>query len=314
MFAGQGCQYYGMGRELFEQQPVFRAHLERLDRAAADLTGRSIIEQVYFAGRRSSDAFDDLLLSNPAIFMVEYALARTLLDHGLTPDVTLGASLGSFAAMAISGILDEQQALAAVIRLADAVVARAPGGAMIAVLAPVSLAGEAFLRDRSEIAAINFDSHFILSVGQAQVAEVEAYLGGRDILFQRLPVAFAFHSSAVECLRPMLENLSGGLDWRPAHTAFACCATSAVLTRLPPDYFWQLVRRPIMFRDTIDRLEQLHPFHYVDASPTGTLATLLKYLLPPAASARISQTFSPFGADADNVLALIDRLAPAGHV
>jgi acyl transferase domain-containing protein len=305
MFSGQGSQYYQMGKPLLEQQPLFRDHMERLDRFVVDRTGASVIDQIYSMRSRAEAGFDDITITNPAIFMVEYALARTLLDKGLRVDMTLGASLGSFAAMAISGMLDEKAALAMVIRMANAADAVAPRGGMIAVMAPPSLMADKFLQGHSEVAAINFDSHFVLSARAEHIDRVESYLAEKDVLFQRLPVAFAFHSAAVDCLEERIRNLTAGIHLLPARIPFACCAHARVLTHVPADYFWTLLRGPIRFGETGRFLESQYPYHYIDAGPSGTLSTFMKYLLAPEASRRIMQTMTPFGNDNDNVSALI---------
>jgi len=301
-----------MGKPLFERQPVFRGHLERLDRFARERTGVSVIDQIYSPGFGASEPFDDLTITNPAIFMVEYALARTLIDMGLQIEMTLGASLGSLAAMAISEILDEYDALAMVIRMANAADAIAPRGGMIAVLAPLSLSEDPFLRKHTDVAAINFDTHFVVSTTADRLALVETYLAERGVLFQRLPVSHAFHSRAIECLEHKMRAMSANLKPKVARIPFACCAYARILTDLPPSYFWTLVRHQIRFRETAMLLEQLHPYRYVDVGPSGTLSTFAKYLLPREASDRISHTMSPFGSDNENLSALLAGVQATG--
>lgn len=306
MFSGQGSQYYRMGQSLFERQPVFRDHLERLDRFAAVRTGVSVIASLYGSGRAASEHFDDITLTNPAIFMIEFALARTLIDFGLRVDRTLGASLGAFAAMAVSGMMDEYDALGAVIHMANVADTAAPRGGMIAVLAPLAVREEPFLRENSEVAAVNFDSHFVISVSADRIDRVEDFLAGRDILFQRLPVAFAFHSRAMDCLEGPARALLARLGQRPGTIPFACCAHARLLTEVPPDYAWTLIRRPILFRETIGELERGGACHYIDVGPSGTLATFIRYLLPQAI-ARTSKIMDPFGDDDRNFAVVLNR-------
>lgn len=85
MFSGQGSQYHQMGRELYDSEPVFRETLHRLDALVEPETGGSVIARMYDPGRPVSQPFTDTLFTNPAIVMVELALAETLISHGVTP-------------------------------------------------------------------------------------------------------------------------------------------------------------------------------------------------------------------------------------
>ena len=95
MFSGQGSQYFQMGRELFEKNETFRDWMIRLDDIPRHVSGKSVIEVLYSDVYGKGDRFDRTLLTHPAIFMVEYSLAETLVEAGVRPDMVLGVSLGS---------------------------------------------------------------------------------------------------------------------------------------------------------------------------------------------------------------------------
>src|SRR5579872_4118204 len=105
MFSGQGSQYFQMGRSLYDNNDTFRHWMMQLDGIARELSGNSVIEALYAPQRRIGDVFDRTALTHPAIFMVEYSLAQTLIHAGVCPDIVLGVSLGSFAAAAVAGFL-----------------------------------------------------------------------------------------------------------------------------------------------------------------------------------------------------------------
>ena len=94
MFSGQGSQYYQMGRAFFDANAAFRNTMLQLNDVAAPLLGRSIIDILYDDGRRKDELFDRIEHTSAAIFIVEYALARALLNDGLKPDCLLAASMG----------------------------------------------------------------------------------------------------------------------------------------------------------------------------------------------------------------------------
>ena len=305
MFSGQGSQRFHMGRELYDGDDVFRAWMVRLDDIARRSSGMSVIEALYSSGRDKGDPFERTLLTHPAIFMVEYSLAQSLIHAGLCPDIVLGVSLGSFAAAAVAGFISAEDALTAVIRQAIALEERCEPGGMIAVLAHPSLFEEDFLSGRSELAAVNFSSHFVVSARRAELEAIEAALKKGDINYQRLPVSVPFHSRWMDNARAPFESFMRSIRCGKGRLPLACCDHAAVLSDLPDDYFWNVVRRPIRFRETTARLERQGPRRYIDVGPSGTLATFLKYGLPAGSESTAHAILTPYGFDRKNLEALL---------
>lgn len=309
MFSGQGSQYYGMGKQLFEENKVFRHWMTRLDRLAHGLAGRHLVDAIY--GGRISDVFAETALTHPAIFMVEYALAQCLIDGGIEPDLVMGASLGSFAAAAVAGQLDVEDALAAVLEQAAAFEATCEPGGMLAVLGPPALFDEYFIGSRSELAGVNFDSHFVVSARQAELHAIESGLNQRGITCQRLPVSFAFHSPAIDAARERFVNYMRCVPLRRGSLPLVCCAQGGEANAPAADYFWQVVRSPMRFRDALAHLERQGTHRYIDVGPAGTLATFVKYGLPASSASTAVALLTPYGRDGKNLAAL---LATAGAV
>jgi bacillaene synthase trans-acting acyltransferase len=304
MFSGQGSQYFQMGRELFEGNETFRGWMVRLDEIARRSSGRSVIDTLYSDGRGKGDPFDRTLLTHPAIFMVEYSLAQCLNHAGVWPDLVLGVSLGSFAAAAVAGFIDVEDALSAVIRQAMALEEWCEPGGMTAVLADPALFAEDFLGGRAELAAVNFSSHFVVSARRTELAEIEAALKKQNVTYQRLPVSVAFHSRWIDKAKAPFESFMRSIRCKEGRLPLACCDQTAILSGLPDDYFWNVVRHPIRFRETTARLEQQGAHRYIDVGPSGTLATFLKYGLPAATMSTVHAILTPFGADQKNLKAV----------
>jgi malonyl CoA-acyl carrier protein transacylase len=87
----------------------------------------------------------------------------------------------------------------------------------------------------------------------------------------------------------------------------ACCDQAAILFDLSDDYFWNVVRRQIRFRETIERLEREGARRYIDLGPSGTLATFLKYVAP-ATRSTAHAILTPYGSDRKNLAALLAAL------
>jgi acyl transferase domain-containing protein len=297
LFSGQGSQYFQMGEALYAEHPTFRRWMQRLDAQVLDLTGHSVVHALYASGRGKADTFDHTLLTHPAIFVTEYALAQALIEAGLEPDVVVGASLGMFAAAALSGCMDVEEALTAVIRHAQAMENACEPGTMIAVLAAPRMFETSGLESFCELAAINFHSHFVISVPAAEAARAESILQRENLTFQRLPVAFAFHSRWIDPAEHAFKAYAATLQMKPAQIPLACCARSQLLLALPGDHLWTITREPIRFQRTLHFLERDGPYRYIDAGPSGTLATFTRYALPSESKSRAFPVLTPFGRD-----------------
>ena len=294
-----------MGRELFKTNDIFHNCMVRLDTIAKELTGDSVIGALYSDASRKGDPFDRTLLTHPAIFMLEYALAQVLIHAGVLPDMVLGASMGSFAAATVAGFIEVEDALASVVHQAIALEECERGG-MIAVLADPALFAEDFLSHRSELAAVNFSSHFVISSRWNDLEEIEVALRKDNVGYQRLPVSSAFHSRWIDKAKAPFASFMRSIPYKQGSLSLGCCDQATVLSGLPADYFWNVVRRPIRFRETIAHLEQLSPHRYIDVGPAGTLATFLKYGMPANSKSTVHAILTPYGLDQKNLTALLE--------
>lgn len=286
-----------MGRELFERHAGFRASLERADRLARAHCGESPLAALFDQRHARQMPFDRLVHTHPAIFMVEYALATVLMAAGVQPDLVLGASLGTFAAAAVAGHIDPDAALYAVIDQARAVEAHCEPGAMVAVMGEPAACLTPELLSVCELGARNFATHSVISLPAANLPAVERHLRQHGVVFQRLPVNYAFHSRWIEAARLPCQQALGGLHIREGNISLVCCATGDSLRALPGNHFWSAVREPILFHQALHRIESQGHHRYIDVGPAGTLATFLKYGLPAGSRSSVHQVMAPFGSD-----------------
>jgi len=303
MFSGQGSQYYQMGKQLFDVNTTFRQSMMRLDQLALDMTGLRIIDAIYSSPK--SETFDRTALTHPAIFMVEYSLAQCLIAAGVKPDLTLGSSLGSFAAAVIGGYLPVEDAMRAVLEQAESFEASCERGGMTAILADPALYEEDFLRLHSEMAGINFSGHFAVSAGPAALDEIESVLKQRNITHQRLAVSYAYHSRWIDNAQEQFEWFMRSIPLTRGTLPLVCCELGRTLNELPRDFFWRVVRQPIRFREAVAHLEQEGNCRYIDLGPSGTLATFVKYALGERSRSSAHAILTPYGQDLKNMTALL---------
>lgn len=313
LFSGQGSHHFQMGRELFERDARFRAAMLDADDVIRERCGESVVA-VLFDERHPREApFDRLLHSHAAIFMVEHALATSLIDAGIVPDMVLGASLGTFAAAAVAGHLDPRDALLAVIEQAIAVETHCQRGCMIAVMGDRLRWLTPELLASCELAATNFAAHAVISLPASHAAQVESQLRRCGATFQTLPVSYAFHSRWIDAAQHPYQTFLRTLQLRQGSVPLICCAKGEALHALSANDLWSVVRDPIRFQDSIAMLAAQGEHRYIDVGPGGTLATFLKYALPAGSAASIHHVMSPLGSDMQRLSGLKTKLRSAAH-
>ncbi len=312
MFSGQGSQYYQMGQPLYEQNPVFRRWMDDLDAFCRSRFGASVIRLIYDPNRTRMEVFERTPLSGLAIFMVEYALARTLEQSGVRADMTLGASLGTYAAAAVSGAITPEEALTSIMRQAEIMERHCPPGGMLAVIGDRSLFDAPELGGRTQLAASNFSSHFVVAGLEDALVQAERWLTAKGVTHQRIPVSYAFHSRWIDQARLPLEQCMAETPARPLRIPLICCARSRTFDALGDGFFWSVIRDPIEFSRTIALLEgDGVPYRYLDAGPSGTLAGFLRYLLPKESPAEVVRILTPFGGELKSFASAVETMRRA---
>ena len=312
MFSGQGSQYYHMGKVLFQKEPRFRDWLHRLDAVVEKIAGVSVLEQLYNRNNRISDIFDRTQLTHPAIFMVEFALARVLIEKGIQPGAVLGSSLGEFAAAAVSGVMDPEELLALAVKQAESLETCCQRGGMLTILHdPALYHTNPLLSENSELAAVNYSTHFVVSGRSERLQDIAAFLQKQNIGFQFLPVSFAYHSSLIDAAESAYLAHLPGKPFKPPAIPFISCTEGRRIDRIPPDYFWQIVRKPVVLPRALESFGPTPDTVFLDLGPAGTMATLVKNNLTQHSHCFTLMT--PFGGELKKLGELEEFLTAASY-
>jgi len=204
MFTGQGAQYAGMGLQLHRSQPVFRAALDECAALLAPHLEHSLLDVIEGQGS-AAGLLDDTRYTQPALFAVEYALARLWQSRGIEPTAVLGHSVGEYVAACIAGVFSLEDGLRLIAARGRLMSALPRDGAMAAVFADEASVARAIApyAQQLAIAAVNGPSNIVISGQATAVDAVIEELGQQGIEAQRLKVSHAFHSPLMD---PMLDE------------------------------------------------------------------------------------------------------------
>jgi trans-AT polyketide synthase/acyltransferase/oxidoreductase domain-containing protein len=303
MFSGQGSHSYHMGFSMFEQHPTFQKWMLDLNDIASETLGESLLDKLYDKTKSSSDLFEQTLYTHPTIFMIEYALTQVLLQDGIEPDYVLGTSMGEFASAAVAGVISVEEALKAVVKQAQVLETHCQKGGMTAILHNPTLFNETpQLSNHSELASVNFHSHFVVSGKPESLKEIEKFLRQKNLAYQSLPVSVAFHSALIEPAAPIYTDfLKQKTSHPPKIPLISCASADDILTSLPQNHLWDVIRKPIRFQQTVQRLENQQAYVYLDIGPSGTLANFVKYNLTKQSQSKTFPILTPFGQNLKNL-------------
>ncbi|QOS80433.1 ACP S-malonyltransferase [Paenibacillus sp. JNUCC31] len=310
LFSGQGSQYFHMGKDMYENNSTFRYWMKVLDDQIQAEIGESVISRMFDKSNRKDEPFDRLLYSHPAIFMVEFAMAQSLIADGIIPECVLGSSVGEFAAASVAGLIAPVDALHLLLAHAKAIETHCQAGQMLAVLGSYShYEDDQQLKMECEMASKTGDTHFVLSGLTRNIEAIKQRLAAKSIITQTLPVRFAFHSSWIDNAAEQLNVSTQTKTLGPSQIGFLSSRYGKRLETVTYNYFWDVVRGPIHFEEAIRLLERESEYVYLDVGPSGTLTNLAKRILSEQSQSECYSIMTPFGSNEANYKRIYAKLS-----
>lgn len=277
LFTGQGAQCPGMGHELYQSDTVFRESMQACDRLLTPLLGCSLLDMLYEDKVRdeASHPVHQTQYTQPALFSVEYALAKLWISWGVMPTTLIGHSLGELVAACIAGVFSLEDALKLVAHRARLMGALPDGGGMLSVMVDEKRAEQliAPYSGQLDIAVINSKNSVVISGELAALTSVSASLEAEGIKSRVLKVSHAFHSALME---PMLEEFTGiaeSISYHPPQYDIISNLSGLMVGEeiASPAYWVKHIRKAVRFADGIQTLQQMNIPVFLEIGPQPTL-------------------------------------------
>lgn len=279
VFPGQGAQYSGMGKEIYEVEPVFREEVGRCAEILNDILGEDIRNTLFpVSTATASDKLDNTLYTQLALFVVEYALAKLWMSWGLKPTILIGHSVGEFVAAQIAGIFSLKDALY-LIALRGELMAQLPEGNMLAVrtnniydIIPSDL----------DVAAINSPNVAIVAGSSDAIKRFTSELNSKGISNKLLTSNKAFHSRMVDPVMDSFGKAIENIQLNRPEVPILSTVTGTWLKESEAQstsYWTSHLRSTVKFSDAISVLVKEKHVLAIEVGPKNTLTSLMRQQL-----------------------------------
>lgn len=280
MFPGQGSQYVNMGLELYRTEPEFRTQIDRCSELLRPhLSGdlRDLLYPETYEFESASQKLKQTLIAQPALFAVEYALARLMMSWGVKPAAMVGHSIGEYVAACLAGVFTLETALA-LVATRGRLMQSLPGGSMLAVSAPAQQIAP-LLNGKLSLAAINSPSQCVISGEAWAVKDLEKVLSQSEAVVHHLHTSHAFHSHMVDPILTEFVQAIEQVDLRSPNIPILSTVSGAWIRpeeMATPAYWARNLRDTVRFSECVGHLTQDAELILLEIGPGNTLATCVK--------------------------------------
>jgi acyl transferase domain-containing protein/acyl-CoA synthetase (AMP-forming)/AMP-acid ligase II/NAD(P)-dependent dehydrogenase (short-subunit alcohol dehydrogenase family)/acyl carrier protein len=280
MFTGQGCQYVGMARVLYNTIPEFKEYVDMCSEAFYPYIGEKITDLIY-AENAEEKILAQTNITQPVVFTLDYSLGKLLIALGVKPACVLGHSVGEWAAACVAEVISLKDA---------AKIVSARGRLMNDLKIPGAMAAVFTTGDRLEALIKNFNkqvwiaayngNHQVISGSSESVDEFSGILEKNGIAFKRLKVSQAFHTPLMEPMLKEFQKELEGIQFKEANIPIVSNITAEFIDKpLDSQYWLKHILSPVKFEQSIKFIKSRGINTFVEAGPDKTLTGMATAVL-----------------------------------
>lgn len=283
LFPGQGSQFVGMGRALYDRFEDYRRLLDRCAEITRNVAGWDFRHHLFAdpSDEKAAESLHQTAVAQPVLFATSYALASLLQECGIRPAAMAGHSVGELTAACLAEVMTLEDAMQIVVKRGE-LLQKMPAGAMLAVACEEIEELLPLLGDRCEIAARNAPGMFAVSGEKEAIDELKRQLDARGLPATPLQTSHGFHSHLIEPALDEFREFLGGFHFRPPRIPFASTLSGTWITAeeaISADYWTRQMRQTVRFDEAVRCLCRAKRQVLLEVGPGRALQTFVRQIL-----------------------------------